>query len=146
MNISYSVLWNLVKRKCARVKPALPFMRWFKSWLHVSSTFGKRLRQELLGDYNTNVKEKSNVSCILTMLWGKDMPCQCQCISTSLSICYEPFFWCLSKQPLALKDFNHLQWRSRKQSKPAIVKCLRLQCQKCYSVSREVKLVQSIWL
>lgn len=148
MNTSHGVLWNLVKGKCVHVKPALPysFPRLFKSWLHVSNTFGKWLRQELLGDYNANVKQKSNVSHILTVLWRKDMPCQCQWISTSMAICYEPIFWCLSVQPLALKDLNHFQWRSRKQSKPASVKCLRLQCQKCYSVSSEVKLVQSVWL
>lgn len=88
-----------------------------------------------------------NVSHILTMFQRKYMPCQCQYISAFMDICYEPvFFWCLSIQALALKDLFHFQWRSMKQSKPDSVKCPRLQCQKCYSESHEVKLVQSIWL
>lgn len=34
-----------------------------------------------------------NVSHILTMLQRKDMPCQCQYISTFMAICYKPIFF-----------------------------------------------------
>lgn len=69
MNSNHGVLCNPVKRKCTHVKAALTcsFMRLFKLWPHGSRAFGKRFRQELLGDYNANVKQKSNVSHILTM-------------------------------------------------------------------------------
>lgn len=56
------------------------------------------------------------------------------------------FFFKKNLSLLTLEDLNHLQWKRRKPSKLASVKCLCLQCQKCYSVSCEVELAWSLWL
>lgn len=127
MNNNHGVLWNPAKSKCTHLKAALTcsFMRLFKLWSHGSRAFEKRFRQELFGDYNANVRQKSSVSHILTMR---------KRYALSVSMCFyihDHLLWtyfsdvCLI-QLLALKNHNHFQWRSRKQSRPANVKCLRL--------------------